>query len=94
MGNVSTAKVTIIAPAGQVEEMLRQVLTPAEREAVKVEAFTEPVDPLSAERHGEYEVARVVLEYLAAAAASGVTYDVMKKIAAAAIAKFGPKNVK
>lgn len=90
----ANSAVTIIAPVGKVEEMLDQVLTPQEREAVKLEAFPQPIEPLSPERQGEYEVARVVLEYLATAAASGVTYDIMKKIAAAAIAKFGSKNVK
>lgn len=94
MADAKTPTVEILAPAAEVRQLLNETLTASEREAVSVRFVPVEADPLEAERHGEYEVARAVIEFLLGAASSGMAYDVMKKLMAAATKKFGNDNVK
>ena len=83
--------VTISAPRSEVEELLRETLTPNQLARTKIEA---PLpDPLAPERHGETETARVVVEFLIDAIAGGITYDVFKAVIIAAVDRFGKQRV-
>lgn len=86
--------VTIEASPEEVQALLADTLTPAEIAAVSVKSAPTVQDPLAPERHGELETARVVVEFIGLAVAGGITYDVIKKVTLAAIAKFGPGKVK
>lgn len=86
--------VTIDGTLREVEALLQETLTTDEIAALTVKAENVPIDPLAPERQGEAETVRIVVEFVGMAVAGGITYDIIKKVTLAAIAKFGEKRVK
>jgi len=86
--------ITILAPLDEVEELLRSTLSPSERASLQIEAKLSVEESTGPERQGEFETVRVVIEFVASAVAGGIAYDLIKKIAIAAVDRFGKKKVK
>lgn len=92
---MTTKKSVIIEmPLDEVELLLKETLTSDELAALSVKVEPGNADPISPERQGEVETARVIVEFVAMAVAGGITYDIIKKVTLAAVAKFGRKKVK
>lgn len=70
------------AATDEVKSVLRSGLTPEEYAHVVVTAVQTPAsDPFAVDRRRDMPDVRSIVEFTAAAVASGVVYDVIKKVA-------------
>lgn len=89
----ASPKVIISAPKADVEQLLKNALSDAQRADIVISTEQSSRSPLQPERQGEYETLRVIVEFTATTIASGVVYDLIKLVVKAAVDRFGKDKV-